>query len=164
MVVALKNSMRPPPIHFSCVQLEQRKMSPFSFLLYHTLIVFLSIFSDCTSQVEALSFLCFLLTLKLTHNSQKWLFFFSLTQGEMALASFFSFSSACPTRFASLLLKEVRLLTSLGHFSTNEKASFEDFRNNLINELWQICVMESKDVTCTQHKSPIIHFYMCYQV
>ena len=137
-------------------------MSPFSFLLYHTLIVFLSIFSDCTSQVEALSFLCFLLTLKLTHNSQKWLFFFSLTHS--ALASFFSFSSACPTRFASLLLKEVRLLTSLGHFSTNEKASFEDFRNNLINELWQICVMESKDVTCTQHKSPIIHFYMCYQV
>ena len=99
-------------------------MSHFSFLLYHTLIVFLSIFSDCTSQVEALSFLCFLLTPELTHNSKKWLFFFSLTHSRMASASFFSFSSSCPTRFASLLLKEVRLLTSLNYFSTNEKDSF----------------------------------------
>ena len=48
-------------------------------------------------------------------------------------------------------LREVKLLTSLGHFSINEKASFEDFWNKLINELWQICVMESKGVTCTQH-------------
>ena len=55
MVVVLKNSVRTPPIYLPCMQLEQRKMSHFSFSLSHTLTVFLSIFGLHLS-AEALSF------------------------------------------------------------------------------------------------------------
>ena len=67
MVVASKNSIRTSPIYLSCVYLEQRKMSHFSFSLSHTLTMFLSIFQTAPP-AEALSFLC-LLSLKL---SPKW--------------------------------------------------------------------------------------------
>ena len=47
--------MRTSPIYFLCVQLEQRKMSHFSFSLSHTLTVFLSIF-ELHLSAEARSF------------------------------------------------------------------------------------------------------------
>ena len=110
MVVASKNSMRTSPIYFLCVQLEQRKMSPFSFSLSHTLTVFLSIFR--TAPLSWSSLFCVTCSLWNSHkNGRNSLCFSSLfcfsshTLGRMAFASFFSFSSACPTRFATLLNK-----------------------------------------------------------
>ena len=47
-------------------------MSPFSFSLFHTLIVFLSIFFELHLQLK-LSLFCVLLSLELTHNGQEWL-------------------------------------------------------------------------------------------
>ena len=95
----------------------------FSFSLSHTLTVFLSISSYYTSQLK-LFLLCFLLTLELTHNMTEFgslfqlfslgrmlsIFYFSTPQGRMAFASFFSFSSACPTRFATLLNKRIQTM------------------------------------------------------
>ena len=108
MVVAFKNSMRTLPIYLPCVLLEQRKISPFSFSLTHTLTVFLSISSHELHLSKWLNIsLCFALSGTHTHwpNMALCLFCFSPLQGRMAFASFFSFSSTCPTRFATLLNK-----------------------------------------------------------
>ena len=85
--------------------------------------MFLSISSYYTSQLK-LFLLCFLLTLELTHKMTEFgslfqlfslgrmlsIFYFSTPQGRMAFASFFSFSSACPTRFATLLNKRIQTM------------------------------------------------------
>ena len=118
-------------------------MSHFFFSLSHTLTVFLSISSDCTSWS---SHLCF-------SRMAEWLsvFCFSSEQGRMALAFFFfcSFPSTCPTR--------------LGHFSINEKANFEDFWNKLINELdkyvwWNPRVSHAPNIVIVCHLSIIRAF------
>ena len=64
-------------------------LSLYSSLIFHT---------DCTSS-RCSSHLCF------SHNGRMLSVFFSTQQGRMAFASFFSFSSTCPTCFATLLNK-----------------------------------------------------------
>ena len=156
MVVASKNSMRTSPIYFLCVQLEQIKMSPFSFSLSHTLTVFLSIFR--TAPLSWSSLFCVTCSLWNSHkNGWNSLCFNSLfcfsshTLGRMAFASFFAFSSACPTRFATLLnnrsqtmlfaspkfLSSFSMLDMLQSVSLRGKADLKTFGTKLINELWQ---------------------------
>ena len=127
-------------------------MSPFSFSLSHTLTMFLSIFLDCTSQAKALSFLCF--SLSETHTKMvEWLSVLLQLpirpNGLCFLFSSFLFLQCVPHALHHFSLIEVKPLPCFGHFSINERASLEDFWNKLINELWQMCVLESKE--CHMH-------------
>ena len=59
-------------------------------------------------------------------------------------------------------LREVRILTSLGHLSINEQASFEGFWNKLINELdkyvwWNPRVSHAPNIVIVCHLSIIRH-------
>ena len=86
--------------------------------MFLSLCFSLFLHTDCTSQNGWIS-LCVFLSLELTHTLAEYgslfqlfslgrmlsIFYFSTPQGRMAVASFFSFSSACPTRFATLLNK-----------------------------------------------------------
>ena len=120
-------------------------MYHFSFSLSHTLTVSLYLFIRIAPLKLKLS-------LELTQNGQNSSLFASTShKAEWPSLISFLFLQRVQHALDHFSLREVRLLTSLRQFSINEKASFEDFWNKLINELWKICVMESKDVTCTQH-------------
>ena len=95
-------------------------MSPFSFSLSHTLTVFFSISSDCTSQLK-LSFSVFCSLWNSHHNGRMALCFcFSFLQGRMTFASFFSFSSTRPTRLMQCPRNGMLTLEALHHFSLRE--------------------------------------------
>ena len=122
--------------------LTKEKMYLFSFSLSHMLTMFLSIFSDCISQLK-LSLFCVLLSLELTQIGRIWLALLALcfcfssllsAQGRMASVFFLSFFlvSACPTRLTTLLFKISQTPSCFSHFSINEKACFEDFWNKLL--------------------------------
>ena len=128
-------------------------MSHFSFSLSHTLIVFLFIFIVCNLNKEK----CLIFFFTLSHSHCVSLYFFTRiappqvealtcvslimsewlscfsslfqlsTQGRMAFASFFSFSSTCPTHllsFASLLIKRGQTFPCMLSFALNQKTDF----------------------------------------
>ena len=117
-----------------CVTCAKKNVSFFFFTLSHSHYVslylsglhFLKLSLVFFSQWPNGSLLLqlFAVCFSLSHTLAKWLF----------LLSFLFFQHVQHT-YDHFSLREVRLLTSLGHFSINEKSEFEDSWNKLINEL-----------------------------
>ena len=117
-----------------CILSKEKNVSFFFFTLSHSLCF--SLFFRLHLSVEALSFV--LLAHSGTHTkmaetlcaSALCFYFNSHTLGRMAFASFFSFSSACPTRFATLLNKRSQ---------TNRPYIFGEFRlkSKILNRILQ---------------------------
>ena len=131
-------------------------MSFFFFSLSHTLTVFLSISSHGLHLSKWLNIsLCFalsgtiLLSLELTHTGRIWLsvsalltrpnalcffffFCFNTPQGRMASASFFSFSLACPTCFATLLNKRSQTMLFASPNFLSSFSMLDMFQSSLI--------------------------------
>ena len=61
------------------------------------------------------------------HHKAEWplLLSFLFLQGRMAFASFFSFSSAYPTRLATLLIKRSQTSSCFGHYPRNGMLTLE---------------------------------------
>ena len=119
MVVALKNSMRTPPIYLPCVSKEKCLL-----FLFHSLTLSLcfSLFFGLHLQLKLSLFCCVLLSLELTYNGQERLsvFSFFLTRPNgLCFPSFLLLSvSACLTRLSHCPGKNGML--TLEHFSLRE--------------------------------------------
>ena len=122
---------------------------------FHTHTLYLFIYTAPFKLKHSLS-LCLVLSETHIQNAEWLSVFFSLPQGRMALVSFFllffSFSVSHMPCITSQK-REVRPLPCFDNFSINERVSFEDFWNKLINELWLMCVLECKGchVHSTEH-------------
>ena len=106
-------------------------MSPFSFSLSHTLTAFLSISSHGLHLLKLKLSLVFLSQWLNGSLASTLCFYFCFPQGRMAFASFFSFSSTCPTHllsFASLLIKRSQTFPCMLSFALNQRADFVGLR------------------------------------